>query len=112
MPDKAGGQPWHVRARLKPLKGWITVEDAADILGISRIAVHGLIERGTIKRAYTLGRRPERRPTVVVSEKEILALPMSPQRKRELRLKGLLPSDDSGNAPSLSPDLGGAAPEG
>ena len=84
MPDKAKAvrerQPWHVRLRLKPLAGWITTGEAAEYLGISRQAVHRLVERGTLK-ARTVGRRPV---IVVAREGSVQALPMSPQRRREL----------------------------
>ena len=83
MPDKAKAvrerQPWHVRLRLKPLAGWITLGEAAEDLGISREAVHRLVQRGTLK-ARTVGRRP----VIVVSRRDVQALPVSPQRRREL----------------------------
>jgi len=83
MPDKAKAvrerQPWHVRLRLEPLADWITTGEAAEELGISRAAVHRLVQRGTLK-ARTVGRRP----VIVVSRKDVKALPVSPQRKREL----------------------------
>lgn len=72
-------QPWHVRLSLKPLLGWITLGEAAEDLGISREAVHRLVQRGTLK-ARTVGRRP----VIVVREKDVKALPVSPQRRREL----------------------------
>ncbi len=72
-------QPWHVRLRLKPLPGWITTGEAADELGVSREAVHRLVQRGTLK-ARTVGRRP----IIVVREKDVRELPVSPQRRREL----------------------------
>lgn len=72
-------QPWHARLRLQPLEGWITLGEAAEDLGISRQAAHRLVERGSIK-ARTVGRRP----IIVVREKDIRNLPISPQRRREL----------------------------
>jgi excisionase family DNA binding protein len=93
---RAYGKPWHVRLRLKPLEGWITLGEAAEDLGISRQAVHRLVERGTLK-AKTVGRRP----IIVVQEKDVRALPISPQRSRELR------SLSSGEG-----DLGDELPEG
>jgi len=83
MPDKAKAvrerQPWHARLRLKPLAGWITTGEAAGFLGISRQAVHRLVERGTLK-ARTVGERP----VIVVHVKSVQGLPMTPQRRREL----------------------------
>lgn len=84
MPGKTDGavrerQPWHVRLRLKPLEGWITLGEAAEVLDVSRQAVHRLVERGTIK-AKTIGRRP----IIVVRVKDVRELPISPQRRREL----------------------------
>lgn len=75
-------QPWHVRLQLRPLSGWITLGEAAEALGVSRQAVHRRVERGTIK-AKTLGRRP----IIIVRVKDVLELPMTPQRKRELELR-------------------------
>lgn len=82
-------QPWHVRLRLKPLAGWITLGEAADDLGVSRQAVHRLVERGTLK-AQTVGRRP----IIVVRVKDVLALPMTPQRRREIEQHAA--GDDAG----------------
>lgn len=82
-------QPWHVRLRLKPLAGWITLGEAADDLGVSRQAVHRLVERGTLK-AQTVGRRP----IIVVRVKDVLALPMTPQRRREIEQRTAV--DDAG----------------
>ena len=82
-------EPWHVRLRLKPLDGWITLGEAAEDLGISREAVHRLVQRGTLKRLRTVGRRP----VIIVREKDVRALPMTPQRKRELDLRLLLLAD-------------------
>ena len=70
--------PWNVWS-LRPLADWITLGEAAEDLGISREAVHRLVQRETLK-----GRRVGRRPIVLVSEKAVKALPMSPQRRREL----------------------------
>jgi excisionase family DNA binding protein len=64
---------------LRPLADWITLGEAAADLDISREAVHRLVQRGTLK-----ARRVGRRPVVLVSEKAVRALPMSPQRRREL----------------------------
>lgn len=85
-------EPWHVRLRLRPHKGWITLGEAAEDLGISRQAVHRLVERGTL-RAETLGRRP----LIVVRVKDVLALPMTPQRRREIELRAGVPGDMDGN---------------
>ena len=62
-------QPWHVRLRLSPMTGWITLGEAAEDLGISRQAVHRLVERGTLKKKdlRTVGRRP----VIIVREKAI-----------------------------------------
>lgn len=78
-------EPWHVRERLTPLAGWITLGEAADDLGISREAVHRLVQRGTLgkKDVRTVGRRP----VIIVRERAIRELPMSPQRRRELDLR-------------------------
>jgi excisionase family DNA binding protein len=86
MADEGTRRPWHVRLRLLPLKGWITTGEAAQDLGISREAVHRLIQRGTIGRkdARTVGRRP----IIVVRERAVRELPVSPQRRRELGLRG------------------------
>jgi excisionase family DNA binding protein len=70
--------PWNVWALL-PLSDWITLGEAADDLGISREAVHRLVQRKTLS-----ARRVGRRPIVLVRESKVRALPMSPQRKREL----------------------------
>lgn len=88
--------PWHVRLRLKPLAGWITLGETADELGISRQAVHRLVERGTLK-AKTLGRRP----IIIVRVKDVAALPMTPQRRREIELR-YADQDDSGDSDSAS----------
>ena len=72
-------EPWHARLRLRPLADWITLGEAAEDLGISREAVHRLVQRGTLK-ARTVGRRP----VIVVSRRDIQALPVSPQRRREM----------------------------
>ena len=81
---KADDQPWHVRARLQPLKDWMTLGEVAYHLGISRQAVHRLVERGTLS-ARTLGSTvPDTRPIIVVHVKSVQNLPMSPQRRREL----------------------------
>lgn len=71
-------EPWNVW-RLRPLADWITLGEAADDLKVSREAVHRLVQRGTLK-----ARRVGRRPIVLVSERAVKALPLSPQRKREL----------------------------
>jgi excisionase family DNA binding protein len=65
--------------KLRPLADWITLGEAAEDLGITREAVHRLVQRETLK-----ARRVGRRPIVLVSEKAVKALPMSPQRRREL----------------------------
>ena len=72
-------QPWHAKLRLEPLKDWITLGEAEEMLGISREAVHRLVQRGTLN-ARTIGRRP----IIVVHVKSVAALPMTPQRRREL----------------------------
>jgi excisionase family DNA binding protein len=69
--------------RLRPLADWITLGEAAEDLGVSREAVHRLVQRETLK-----ARRVGRRPIVLVSEKAVRALPMSPQRRRELEGRG------------------------
>jgi hypothetical protein len=78
-------EPWHVRLRLTPLTGWITLGEAAEDLGISRQAVHRLVERGALRKKdlRTVGRRP----VIIVREKAIRDLPMTPQRRRELDLR-------------------------
>jgi excisionase family DNA binding protein len=67
--------------RLRPLPGEfnLTLGEAAEDLGISREAVHRLVQRKTLD-----ARRVGRRPIVLVREKDVRALPVSPQRKREL----------------------------
>ena len=54
-------------------------------LGISRQAVHRLVERGTLGRRdlRTVGRRP----VIIVREKAITGMTMTPQRRRELDLR-------------------------
>jgi excisionase family DNA binding protein len=64
---------------LPALSDWITLGEAADDLGISREAVHRLVQRKTLR-----ARRVGRRPIVLVRESQVRALPMSPQRRREL----------------------------
>ena len=95
--------PWHVRLRLKPLASWITLGEAAEELGISRQAVHRLVERDTLK-AKTLGRRP----IIIVRVKDVLALPMTPQRRREIELRHA-DSADAGSDPDdgLDDELSG-----
>jgi excisionase family DNA binding protein len=71
--------PWDAW-RLRPLPGnWITLGEASEDLGISRQAVHRLVERETLR-----ARRVGRRPIVLVRERDVRALPLSPQRRREL----------------------------
>lgn len=84
MQAKADEQPWHVRLRLRPLQDWMTLGEVAYHLGISRQAVHRLVERGSLP-ARTLGTTvPDNRPIIVVHVKSVQGLPMSPQRRREL----------------------------
>lgn len=98
--DAAGRQSWHARLNLEPLKDWITLGEAEEILGISRQAVHRLVERGTLN-ARTIGRKPY----IVVHVKSVAALPMTPQRRRELAKRASVPED-------LDAGLGATAPEG
>lgn len=86
---KAARPAWNAREALKPFPGWSLVDDAATTLGISRQAVHRLLERGTIRPrdARWLGHDANRQPIIVVRDKAIAALPMSPQRAREFRLR-------------------------
>jgi hypothetical protein len=100
MPAKArtDRELWHVRMRLKRLEDWITLGEAARHLSTSRQAVHRLVERGSLE-ARIVGERP----VILVRLKDVRALPVSPQRKRELQLKGLLPPE---------PELGDELPEG
>jgi hypothetical protein len=90
MTAKTKARPrWDVW-KLRPLPGefnW-TTDDAAAHLGITRQAVHRLVERGTLD-----ARRAGPKPVILVREKDVRALPLSPQRKRELRLRGELPED-------------------
>lgn len=86
MPEKAKAtaaarrRGWDVW-RLRPLPGEfnLTLGEAAKDLGITRQAAHRLVERGTLD-----ARRVGRRPIVLVRERDVRALPMSPQRRREL----------------------------
>lgn len=89
--------PWHAQLRLRPLNGWILLSDAADRLGISRQAVHRLVGRGTIaqKDLRYLG-DDARRPVLIVREAAIDRLPMTPQRRREIGLRGT--GDPAGDA--------------
>lgn len=82
--------------RLRPLPGdWdTTLGEAAGDLGISREAVHRLVQRGTLD-----ARRVGRRPIVLVRSRDVAGLPMSPQRRRGLEAR------DGAN-------LGEEAPEG
>jgi excisionase family DNA binding protein len=71
--------------RLRPLPGEfdITLGEAAADLGITREAVHRLVQRKTLD-----ARRVGRRPIVLVRSRDVAALPMSPQRRRELEARG------------------------
>lgn len=102
MQAKADEQPWHVRLRLQPLKDWMTLGQVAETLGISRQAVHRLVERGTLT-ARTIGERP----IIVVHVKSVQNLPMSPQRRREIDRR-LAEAD----AEKWPPELGDELPEG
>lgn len=73
--------PWNVWQQLRPLLDYITLGEAATDLDISREAVHRLVQRGTLK-----ARRVGRKPVILVRAKDVMALPMSPQRRRELEL--------------------------
>ena len=97
---------WNVREHLKPLEGWLLTDDAATYLGISREAVHRLIKRGTIKPkdARILGLDPARRPVIVIRQRVIEEMPVSPQRAREIRLRGELPGGELSGA-ELGDDL-------
>lgn len=95
-------QPWHVRLRLRPLKDWITLGEAAGYLGISRQAVHRLVERGTLP-ARTVGNRP----VIVVHVRTVQGMPMTPQRKRELEMRQREAGLDTG----LDTELGDGPPE-
>ena len=84
MTGKAGAaarprKPWNVWDLLPVPGGWITLGEAAHDMGISHQAVHNLVKRGTLK-----ARRVGRKPVVLVREQDVRALPMSPQRRREL----------------------------
>jgi hypothetical protein len=92
-------QPWHVRLQLRPLAGWMTLGEAGEDLGISREAVHRLVQRGTLK-AKTIGRRP----VIIVRVKDVLALPMTPQRRREIERHAADSGDPDG---SLDDELSG-----
>ena len=76
-------EPWHVRLRLRPHKGWITLGEAAEDLGISRQAVHRLVERGTLRDWDGWPPSADHCP----GEGCRRDLPMTPQRKRELDLR-------------------------
>ena len=82
-------RPWNVREHLRPLEGWMLTDDAASYLGISREAVHRFIKRGTIrpKDARYLGQDEERRPIIVIRERAVREMPVSPQRAREHRIR-------------------------
>lgn len=106
MPETLDSTTFHRRRwdvwRLRPVPGgWVTIGEAAEDLGISREAVHRLVQRGTLD-----ARRVGRRPIVLVREKDVKALPVSPQRKRELERRDS-DGDGAGDA-----DLGDGLPEG
>lgn len=105
--DRKVARPaWNAREVLKPFPGWVLIDDAAAELGVSRQAVHRLLERGTIRPrdARTFGLDPDRPPLIVVREKAIAELPMSPQRAREIRLRAEAAGGDE------LPDLGEKLP--
>jgi len=93
--EDTGRQAWNAREHVRPLEGWILLDDVAGRLGISKEAVHRLVKRGTIKPKDVryLGEDPGRRPLLVIRERAVAGLPMTPQRRRELRLRGELPGD-------------------
>ena len=80
--------PWDVTS-LPVLPGYITVEEAAERLGVSREAVHRRIKRRTLK-AWRAGERP----MIFVRLKDVDALPMTPQRRREIEQRAA--GDDAG----------------
>ena len=100
-------QPWHARLRLAPLADWITTGEAAEDLGISREAVHRLVQRGTLK-ARTIGRRP----VIVVSRRAVQALPVSPQRRRELDKDSAAGDTAADTATDTAAEFGDELPEG
>lgn len=61
---------------------WITIHDVASDLGISRQAVHRLIQRGTLTACRVGGK-----PVILVREQDVRKLPVSPQRASKLRLR-------------------------
>lgn len=55
------------------LPGYILVAEAADILGLSKQAVHTLIRTGELKTTHRLGNNPEK-PIYVIAADEIQRL--------------------------------------
>lgn len=57
---------------IPPLEGWVTVAQAADILDMTRQAVHKKILDGSLKSAHRIG--PRSKPVFVLSLDEVIAI--------------------------------------
>lgn len=55
------------------LPGWVMVAEAAEMLGLSKQAVHGMIRNKELKTTHRLGMRTDK-PIYVIQESEVRAL--------------------------------------
>lgn len=99
----AASEPWDLD-KVKPLENWMTSEEAAEYLRISRNAVWNLVRRRTLPKVRKVGSGPK--PTLLIWAAHVRDLPVSPQRARQLRLMG---EQDGAEA---DPELGDGLPEG